>query len=386
MKPVLCVVQARTGSTRLPGKVLQDLGGRPMLRFMLERLRGLDHADVVVATSDLDRDDIIEDVARMAGFGVVRGPEADVLARFVGALDATHPAEHVIRLTADCPLTDPDLVAAVLARHLESGADYTANVFPRTFPKGLDVEVMTRSALLTAHTEATDPGEREHVTPFLYRRPERFRLANLRNDAWLGREWWTVDTADDLEFIRALVARMGGGRFSWRDAWNVMGPRAVDPVGAIVLEPASREHCDFVLACRNDDDAVRWSTTGRVIPPTEHRAWYRSALDDPGIRLRVASVDGTHIGTVRADVRGGVGEVGIAVAAEHRGRGHGRAMLIALVADCAGDPQVVTLDAGVHGSNTTSLRAFEAVGFVTFGERDGFRLLRRPVQEPIQVV
>ena len=129
-----------------------------------------------------------------------------MLDRFAAALDA-HPADHVVRLTADCPLADPVLVEAVLARHLDRGADYTSNVFPRTFPRGLDCEVMTAAALRTAHAEATDPAEREHVTPFLYRRPERFALANMRNDVPLGREGWTVDTADDLAFVRRIVDR-----------------------------------------------------------------------------------------------------------------------------------------------------------------------------------
>ena len=133
----LCVIQARTGSTRLPGKVLQDLGGRPLLRFMLDRLADLHVDQLVVATSTLDRDDAVVEVAFDAGCQVVRGSEADVLERFTDAL-AVFPADHVVRLTADCPLADPVLIEAVLARHLDRGADYTSNVFPRTFPRGLD--------------------------------------------------------------------------------------------------------------------------------------------------------------------------------------------------------------------------------------------------------
>jgi len=136
----LCVVQARTGSTRLPGKVLQELSGRPLLRFMLDRLADLRVDELVVATSTLERDDAVADIAAAAGRPVVRGSESDVLDRFVAALDA-HPADYVVRLTADCPIADPVLVEAVIARHLDRGADYTSNVFPRTFPRGLDCEV-----------------------------------------------------------------------------------------------------------------------------------------------------------------------------------------------------------------------------------------------------
>ena len=236
-RSTLCVVQARTGSTRLPGKVLQELGGRPLLRFMLDRLSDLRVDELVVATSTLDRDDAVVDIAFDAGRQVVRGSEVDVLDRFAAAV-ATYPADHVIRLTADCPLADPVLIEAVMARHLDRGADYTSNVFPRTFPRGLDCEVMTAAALRTAHAEATDPAEREHVTPFLYRRPERFALANMRNDVVLGREGWTVDTADDLAFVRSIVDRMDDDSFSWREAWRTVGSRNVDDPDAVVLVPA----------------------------------------------------------------------------------------------------------------------------------------------------
>jgi spore coat polysaccharide biosynthesis protein SpsF len=382
MSAVLCVVQARTGSTRLPGKVLQDLGGRTMLRFMLDRLVGLDGVEVVVATSTLGRDDAVAEIAASAKCRTVRGPERDVLGRFAIALDES-PAEHVVRLTADCPLMDAGLVRAVLDVHLASDADYTSNVFPRTFPKGLDVEVLRASALKAAADEARDAAEREHVTPFVYRRPERFRLAHVRNDEWLGAERWTVDTAEDLEFVRALVATMGSRSFAWTDALATIGRRHVPPAGTLTLAPPEAVHSDFFLACRADADAVKWSASGRAINPAEHACWFATAVVDPGRRLRIAKVDATWVGTARVDVREGCGEVGIALAPEHRGKGLGVPMLNALIADCAADPQVVTLTARVHPENGASLKAFLATGFATDGEIDGFRVLSRPVRPPI---
>jgi spore coat polysaccharide biosynthesis protein SpsF (cytidylyltransferase family) len=396
---VLCVVQARTGSTRLPGKVLQDLGGRPMLRFMLDRLRDLDGIEVVVATSTLGRDDAIVDVARGAKCRTVRGPERDVLGRYALALDET-PSDHVIRLTADCPLMDPALVSQVLDAHLAAAADYTSNVFPRSFPKGLDVEVVRASVLKAAADEARDPAEREHVMPFVYRQPERFRLANVRNEEWLGAERWTVDTIEDLEFVRELVATMGSRTFRWTDALAKIGRKHEAPTGALVLVPAAAEHSDFYLACRADPDAVKWTLSGRAIDPTEHACWYTIAIDDPGRRMRVGVIDGAAVGTARVDVRNGIGEVGITLAPEYRGRGLSVPLLNALVADCAGDPQVVTLIARVHAENMPSLRAFLATGFAPHradvaeprtaprgsqseGGQDGFRVLSRPVRPPI---
>jgi spore coat polysaccharide biosynthesis protein SpsF len=346
-----------------------------MLRFMLDRLADLRVDELVVATSALDRDDPVAQIASDAGRAVVRGSEGDVLDRFATAL-AAHPADHVIRLTADCPLADPVLVEAVLARHLDRGADYTSNVFPRTFPRGLDCEVMTAPALRTAHAEATDPAEREHVTPFFYRRPERFALANMRNDAPLGREGWTVDTADDLAFVRSVVARMDDDTFSWRDAWAEVGTRTADDPGAVVLVPAGREHSAFFLSCRNDSDAVLHSRSRRMIGREEHARWFAAKIDDPGVRLRVAIVRGELVGTVRVDVRSGVGEVGIAVAPTFRGQGLGTALLEALVEDVATDPQVISLTAAVHTGNTASMRAFARVGFGANGSDGEFRLLR----------
>ena len=384
-RTTLCVVQARTGSTRLPGKVLADLGGRPLLRFMLDRLSDLHVDELVIATSTLDRDDAVVDIAFDAGRQVVRGSELDVLDRFAGAL-ATYPADHVIRLTADCPLADPVLIEAVLARHLDRGADYTSNVFPRTFPRGLDCEVMTAAALRTAHAEAVEPAEREHVTPFLYRRPERFALANMRNDVVLGHEGWTVDTPEDLAFVRSVVDQMddgpNGDAFSWREAWGAVGSRTANDPDAVVLVPAGREHSAFFLACRNDTDAVRHSRSHRMIGREEHARWFAAKVDDPGVRLRVATVRNEPVGIVRVDVRAGTGEVGIAVAPGCRGQGLGTAILEALLVDVATDPQVVTLTAAVHVGNTPSMRAFARVGFHTAGADGDFRRFRNDAFRP----
>jgi spore coat polysaccharide biosynthesis protein SpsF len=375
---LLCVVQTRTGSARFPGKVLMELGGRPMLRYMLDRLSALRVDELVVATSTLARDDVVADIAGDAGVGVYRGDETDVLARFAETLDM-HPADHVIRLSADCPLLDPNVVELVVARHLDSGADYTSNVFPRTFPRGLDVEMVRASTLRVAHAEATDAKEREHVTPFVYRRPGRFRLANVRNREPLGRERWTVDTVEDLEFVREIVAHAGEGPWTWRSALRVVGVRAIPGQGEVTLVPAGREHVSFFLSCRNDDDAIRLSRSGRPIDRREHAEWFASVVDEPGVRLRIAYVDGEAIGTARVDVHDGRGETALAIAPPYRNRGYGTAVLAALVTDVATDPQVSELVAHVHSDNAASVRVFSRNGFVAAAEDSAFRIFRRPV-------
>lgn len=387
---VVCIVQARMGSSRLPGKVLMGLAGRPMLRFMLDRLAplttlGIDR--IVVATSTDPRDDPVEATARGADVAVVRGSERDVLSRYVEALDA-FPATTVVRLTADCPLADPQLVAGVIDRHREAQADFTCNVLPRTFPKGLDVEVVAAAALRAAHAEAADPVEREHVTPFFYRHPERFRLANLLAPAGfnLGRERWTVDMATDLEFLRAAVAAVGNPLASWRTILDAVGPQLRPPVGQLVVRPARPYDAARLLAWRNDPTTVQLSRTGRPVEPHEHDRWFAERLDDPGTRIWIGEVDGEPVGEVRVDVRDGVGEVDVAVAPEHRGRGHARALLAEMEEEVLGDYQVRELVARVHPVNEPSERAFRAVGFVEAGDpdADGFRSLRWARGVPIE--
>jgi spore coat polysaccharide biosynthesis protein SpsF len=386
-RELLCVVQARTGSSRLPDKVLADLDGKPMLGFLLDRLGALAVDDIVVATSTEDRDDAVADIALGAGRPVVRGSEHDVLDRFVSALD-TFPARHVVRITADCPLSDPQLIDAVVAHHRATRADYTTNTLPRTFPKGLDVEVVSADALRVAHAEATTKDEREHVMPFIYRRPERFRLANLRNEQPLGDERWTVDTADDLERVRRITRQVhdaGNDHFGWRDVLAVVGCEAHPRPGAVTLRPAYEHDAGFVLDARCDDDAVRFSVIGKAIDPARHAAWFAHRLDQAGQPFWIGILDGAPIGTVRLDVRGGVGEVAIAVHPRHRARGHAKALLTALLEQVAAEQQVTSLVARVHPDNVASMRAFTGVGFTATGCADGaFVTLRRDPRMPME--
>ncbi len=386
MTSTVCVLQARTGSNRLPGKVLADVAGRPMLRFMLDRLASLDVDRLVVATSVLERDDPIAAIAADAGAACVRGPETDVLARFLLVLEQ-YPASTVVRLTADCPLVDPALVTAVVDRHRDQAADFTSNVLPRTFPRGLDVEVTTADALRTAAAEAAAGPEREHVMPFLYRHPERFRLANLGSGADLGEERWTVDTQADLDNVRRIAALLppeaGTG---WRDTLAAAGRTVVIEPGILRLRPATAADSGDILAWRNQPDAVKLSRSGRAIEPGEHQGWFGARLDDPGCRLWMAERDGVAVASMRVDVRDSTGEVSLAVAPHERGKGVGAAMLGLLQAQVRSEVQVDVLTAWVHDENPASRRAFAKTGFAEAG-RDGlFQMLRWARMDPGQEV
>jgi spore coat polysaccharide biosynthesis protein SpsF len=203
---ILAILQARMSSTRLPGKVLRPLSGSPMVLRQIERVRRSARIDrLVAAISDERTDDVLADVLEGAGVEVFRGPLDDVLGRYIGALQAKGPAEHVVRLTGDCPLADWRVIDAVIDSHLEAGADYTANTWGRrTFPKGLDVDIVKSQVLADAGRRASDPYEREHVLPYIYRHPERYSLQGYEQAADEGELRWTVDLPEDLEFMAAV--------------------------------------------------------------------------------------------------------------------------------------------------------------------------------------
>lgn len=221
---VLAVVQARLGSTRLPGKTLADIAGKPMLAWVVERTRAIPGlGDIVLATTDKPGDDRLVDFAREARLPYVRGSESDVLDRFHMTL-AAYPADVVVRVTPDCPLLDPEVSGRVLAefRRLQSRVDYVSNIHPPTYPDGLDTEVFSREALETAWKDARLASDREHVTPFIWRQAERFRLANVANSRDLSAQRWTVDTARDLEFVRAVYAELGARPFGMAEVLRLL--------------------------------------------------------------------------------------------------------------------------------------------------------------------
>jgi len=204
---VVLIVQARMGSTRLPGKVLLPLAGAPMLERQLERLSRCELVDrIVVATTHREADDdIVSLVAGLGGVQVYRGPEDDVLARYLGAA-REHGADVVVRVTSDCPLIDAEVIDTAISLCLanQGRVAYVSNAVKRTYPRGLDVEVMPMSVLEQAAAEATDAADREHVTAYIWRRPERFARLDVVAEEDDSDLRWTVDTPEDY----ALAVRI----------------------------------------------------------------------------------------------------------------------------------------------------------------------------------
>jgi RimJ/RimL family protein N-acetyltransferase len=229
--------------------------------------------------------------------------------------------------------------------------------------------------LRTADREASDPTEREHVTPFVYRRPDRFTLAAVESGAELGHARWVVDTAEDLDRVRAMVARFSPRiDMPWTEmltAFPVALP-APGPPGSVGLRRARPDDGDFLRGLRNDPEVIRTSGTGRGVDADEHATWFARVLTSPAVRLYVvADAQGVRVGQVRVDVHDGIGVVSIAVVADRRGRGVAGEALRALQATVAGDPQIVGLRALVRPDNAASRSVFARAGFLTVGEQDG---------------
>lgn len=211
MTSPIAIVQARMGSTRLPGKSLRFLAGRPVLQHVVERAQraGTVKAVVVATTTDAADDAIVALCARM-GVRCFRGAARDVLDRYARAAEE-FGGNPVVRLTGDDPLKDPAVIDRIVTAFLTASPryDYVSNTIRPTYPEGQDVEVFSRVALADAAREATDPYEREHVTPFLYNRPDRYRCLNVEAASDLSRHRWTLDTEEDLAFFSAVFSALG---------------------------------------------------------------------------------------------------------------------------------------------------------------------------------
>ncbi len=197
---ILAVIQARMSSTRLPGKVLKDVLGQPMVIRQLERISRSKLIDqIVVATSTESSDDPLAKAVTDAGYSVFRGSLDDVLSRFQ-TLRADYNPTHIVRLTADCPLTDPAVIDGIIEQHVETQVDYTSNVISRTFPRGLDAEVFTVAALDRLSELDLSEDEHEHVTLGFYKRQGEFTLTNYAGETDNCHLRWTVDNPEDYDF------------------------------------------------------------------------------------------------------------------------------------------------------------------------------------------
>ena len=207
---IVAIIQARMGSTRLPGKVMKEILGKPVILWDLDRISFSKLIDeIVVAIPYGKENDVIIDAIKVYNDKIVitRGSEDNVLDRYYQAAVQTN-ADVVVRITSDCPLIDPVVIDQVVKQFLDNDCDYCSNSLTRTYPRGLDTEVFSFKSLEEAWNEAKKDYEREHVTPYIIENPDKFKLLNVANDIDLSHLRWTLDTKDDFEFIGAVYKRI----------------------------------------------------------------------------------------------------------------------------------------------------------------------------------
>jgi spore coat polysaccharide biosynthesis protein SpsF len=204
------LVQARLGSTRFPGKILKEVMGRPLLEYQIERLQRVKNADeIIVATTTNKGDQPIVDLCNRLSCSFFRGSEKDVLSRIYHAAEK-FKADCIVRVNSDCPLIDSDIVEKVINKYLDNlpNFDYVANILEPGYPIGMHTEVFSANALKIANEKAEDKTEREHVTPYIYRNKNQFRLSSVKYYKDLSRYRWTVDYVEDYELVKKIICEL----------------------------------------------------------------------------------------------------------------------------------------------------------------------------------
>lgn len=209
---IVAIIQARMGSSRLPNKVLAEINGKALIEILIDRMRRAKLInELVVATTDSQCDDVLNEWLLEKGINVFRGSEMDVLDRFYNCA-LLNSADIVVRLTADDPLKDPEIIDRAIGILINDiNLDYVSNTLSPTFPEGLDVEVFKVSALERAHREAVLLSDREHVTPYIWRNLEKFAAASFAHNENLNHWRWTVDKKCDLDFMREMLGGLASG-------------------------------------------------------------------------------------------------------------------------------------------------------------------------------
>ena len=204
---VAAIIQARMGSTRLPGKILKTVNGKTLLEYQIERVKQAKSIDqIIIATTTKNSEQPIVELCGKIGINYYRGSEQDVLSRYYEA-KLKYDVDVIVRLTSDCPIIDPEVIDKVVNQYLrnQSSVDYVANTLERTYPRGLDTEVFSSEALTKAYHDAFLSRDREHVTTYLYKNPNLFKLQGVKNEQDYSRYRWTVDTEEDFELIRLII-------------------------------------------------------------------------------------------------------------------------------------------------------------------------------------
>jgi spore coat polysaccharide biosynthesis protein SpsF len=373
---ILVIVQARMTSSRLPGKVLMDIHGKPSLQRMLERISMSTFVGkVVVATTINTSDDPIVKLCNKLGYKTFRGDEFDVLGRVLQAAEV-ESAETVVRLTADCPMIDPDVIDEIVSAFSINNHDYLSNTIERTYPDGLDVEVMSINTLREAHRKAVAPFLREHVTPYISgKHPDLgagdFKIDQIRFSADFSHIRWTLDTKEDLQRIRSLVSKLPEN-YRWLQALSI-ATREPDLLGN-TIDGQTTEVLSLRLAVASDVKLLfEWVNTPSSLKNKEkssapiewsvHQNWFNKRLNNPNVRIWIIERNTQAIGQVRVEYDNNKLLIDIFIDSLFRGNDYGFKALKLLIKQCQVIYPDVPLHAIIKNENYPSLNLFRRADF-----------------------
>jgi spore coat polysaccharide biosynthesis protein SpsF len=221
MKTV-AIIQARMGSTRLPGKMLKEIRGKPLVFYVLNQVKKSKLIDeIILATTDAEKDKVLLETVEQIGFKTFAGDENDVLDRYYQTAKL-FKGDIIVRVTGDCPLIDSRIIDKVIQKYNEMGCDYASNVDPPTFPDGLDVEVFSFKVLKHAWKEARLSSEREHVTSYIHNNKNKFKTINVKNDKDLSKMRWTIDETEDFLFLKKVLDKLGNNGINMKNILDVL--------------------------------------------------------------------------------------------------------------------------------------------------------------------
>lgn len=398
---IAAIIQARMGSTRLPGKVLKKVLGKTLLEHLISRVKRAKTPDkIIVATTTNKEDAPVAKLAQSLGVGVYRGSEDDVLDRYYRAAKEVK-ADTIVRLTGDCPVIDPNVIDRVVSFHEKNRRrfDYVSNVNPPTFPDGFDVEVFSFTVLKKTWQKAKNISEREHVTPFM--RAGGFRTTNVKNEIDISGLRLTVDEKRDLVLIKKLIgffAKQGKSVFGLKDIialWRehpdfFSGNQDIkrnegyrkslkkDAPDAtlqqdqeITLRRATARDARFLYNLRNEETVRKASFRTNPVSWEDHIQWLQKKLAGNDSVIFIVKIGDISIGQIRFDSRGDTSaDINIAISKKYRGKGYGsKAIQSASKQFFAVSPSARGIRAHIKENNTSSCRAFEAAGYRRIGKR-----------------
>ena len=400
-RKIAAIIQARITSTRLPGKVLMDIEGKPMLWHVINRLKlSKKINEIILAIPNTKENDILEKFAKDNKVKYFKGSEEDVLSRYYEAAKE-FKSDIVVRITSDCPLIDPQVVDLVIEKHLNSGADYTSNVLQRTFPRGLDIEVFNFKVLEKTQKEARKNYQREHVTPYIYEHPEIFELQHIEAKGKLRRPELrlTVDTKEDLKLIREIYRHLYKLRKIFYteeiiDLFNnhqelikinekvrqknwaneIMRSSNI----SIRIRKANFSDVEFLWYLRNQPDVYRYFKKPKRVSWEEHIKWIVPII----LRMHKKNIfiienDSLPIGQIRFDYdKEKRAQMSISLLKEFRGKGIATQSFKKAIKILKKEKKIRTFFAEVHKDNTFSQKFFENLNFkLTSKKKNWFKYI-----------